>query len=820
MNHSAHKLHHRETRESSTRSQEDQHIKEKKTSTDNPEELEYASPTSAPPKLYSGSLFLYSNDPFGCFTNESQGIHEDKQYNRFFNTSKHSKEDGHRHTSHSQGDLDSLDEKHNDDYAHPIHETKSDLDASDMLSRQNSSLADARASPDRLDAATNKAIIDIFEDSYTVTDTKQDNSKNKSHNNNAAGKYRHEREARGYVSPPNQKENRQFGHPAMMVPPMGYVQGPYMAMQNQPYVNMVPQGFAFPLDDGGYRRVNQYSGGNFYNNNNYDGYNNERTTNNFNNNNKNVGYNQKNKKDELPKKEFTNSNRKESHQQSNKKEKREGDIRKQNSETNSLGGDFTVKSTSLDSEDVESLVQNASKLAKDQTGCRMLQKEIEKEDPATMGQIFTNIIKDFGQLMVDPFGNYLCQKISEMCNKEQMKQVIQVVSDELSEICYNPHGTRVVQKLIEVVQDQELIEMLVESLSRNVVGLVKDNNGNHVVQKCLTSMSEQNKQFIYDSIVENCVDIATHKHGCCVIQRCLDHASRKQKADLARVVAENALELVKDQYGNYVVQYVFELKDTDPKTKQRIADELTRDIVELSKQKFSSNVVEKILQSGIESFRDRFMELLTEDDTLVEVVCDKFANYVLQRFLANANEEERSSILQTVGNNADSINSDAFGHKIYAKLSKTYSGLGDSDCPSPLVSEGSYGNNNRQSHGKNESNRWNNNNNENYKQAPRKQQQQYYNRNNGDKKNNFNEVSKGRRFNNTNNNNGNNQQNNMGKGTYMNQVPGPMMYPHMRNDGMPGQNFGPTLVQQGFFMPQPPMYNHYYNYPQQGMYYQ
>lgn len=103
----------------------------------------------------------------------------------------------------------------------------------------------------------------------------------------------------------------------------------------------------------------------------------------------------------------------------------------------------------------------------------MLQKEIEKEDPATMGQIFVNIIKDFGQLMVDPFGNYLCQKISEMCSKEQMKQVIQVVSDELGEICYNPHGTRVVQKLIEVVQDQELIEMLVESLSRDVVGLVK-----------------------------------------------------------------------------------------------------------------------------------------------------------------------------------------------------------------------------------------------------------------------------------------------------------------------------------------------------------
>ena len=103
----------------------------------------------------------------------------------------------------------------------------------------------------------------------------------------------------------------------------------------------------------------------------------------------------------------------------------------------------------------------------------MLQKEIETEDVAIIARIFDKIIQDFGQLMVDPFGNYLCQKIAEVCENSQMKQIIQVVSINLADICYNPHGTRAVQKLIEVVKDQRLIEMLVESLSRGVVGLVK-----------------------------------------------------------------------------------------------------------------------------------------------------------------------------------------------------------------------------------------------------------------------------------------------------------------------------------------------------------
>ncbi len=216
---------------------------------------------------------------------------------------------------------------------------------------------------------------------------------------------------------------------------------------------------------------------------------------------KNNNSNQKPKRDEIQRKESKD----------NVKKDKKSIENKALSDDSLSGGD--IKISTLDPEEFENLIKNAPKLAKDQTGCRMLQKEIETEDLIIVGRIFDNIIQDFGQLMIDPFGNYLCQKITEMCDNSQMKQIIQSVSNELPEICYNPHGTRAVQKLIEVIKEQELIEMLIESLSKDVVGLVKDNNGNHVIQKCLTSMSDRNKQFIYDSIVENCIDIATHKHG-------------------------------------------------------------------------------------------------------------------------------------------------------------------------------------------------------------------------------------------------------------------------------------------------------------------
>jgi len=685
-----------------------------------------------------------------------------------------------------------------------------------MISRQNESLADARTSPDRLDHVTNKDIIDIFDDNFILSDSKSFNQDSSSHNENRLNfqpdashpKNKLERDTKAYNSPKRHKENRHFPPNPLMVPQMNYMQTPYMQMPNQPYVNMMqPQGYVYPLNDSGYRRVNQYQNSNNYYQ--YDSYNNQQqgtfaVKNNVNNS------NQKPKRgDDIQRKESKDNNTlQQNQQQSYKKEKKQDKL---SSDGESLSGD--QKNSVLDPEEFENLIKNAPKLAKDQTGCRMLQKEIETEDPVVVGRIFDNIIQDFGQLMIDPFGNYLCQKITEMCDNSQMKQIIQSVSNELPEICYNPHGTRAVQKLIEVIKEQELIEMLIESLSKDVVGLVKDNNGNHVIQKCLTSMSDRNKQFIYDSIVNNCIDIATHKHGCCVIQRCLDHASKKQKAELCKVVSENAYELVKDQYGNYVVQYVLELKDTDQKTRQRIADELSTDIVELSKQKFSSNVVEKCLQSGIGSIREHFLNLMMSDDTLIEVVCDKFANYVLQRFLANADEDERNGILQTVVNNYETIKNDPFGSKIYSKICKNYNlndetGSIPNHSLSPLISE-----NSKQSTTAKSDTNIRHTNNGGLKR-------QHHNRKD-DKRGNFNNDggNRSRRYSHS------NQQNNMQKGgpypRQNNMMPNQAMYAPMRNDMMQQGNYGPGMMQPGFFMAQPQMYNQYYNYPasQQGMYY-
>lgn len=114
---------------------------------------------------------------------------------------------------------------------------------------------------------------------------------------------------------------------------------------------------------------------------------------------------------------------------------------------------------------------------------------------------------------------------------------------QIVEVALNTHGTRAVQKLIETLTSREQRALVISALTPGVVSLIKDLNGNHVVQRCLQRLGPDDSQFVYDAARKHCMEIATHRHGCCVLQRCIDFATPTQKNDLVQEVARHALQL-------------------------------------------------------------------------------------------------------------------------------------------------------------------------------------------------------------------------------------------------------------------------------------
>ncbi|KAK8558777.1 hypothetical protein V6N12_042073 [Hibiscus sabdariffa] len=248
--------------------------------------------------------------------------------------------------------------------------------------------------------------------------------------------------------------------------------------------------------------------------------------------------------------------------------------------------------------------------------------------------IFKEIIDHVVELMMNPFGNYLMQKFLEVCNEEQRMQILLMVTEEpgqLVKISINTHGTRVVQKLIETLKTRQQISLVISALEPGFLSLIKDLNGNHVVQRCLQCLSSEDNKFIFVAAAKYCVDIATHQHGCCVLQRCISHSTGEYKEKLVEEISSNGLLLAQDGYGNYVVQFILELKI--PSATSTLVSQFQGNYVHLSLLKFSSHVVEKCLLVLNDESRTRIVRELLSTTHFKRLLQDPHANYVVQTAL-------------------------------------------------------------------------------------------------------------------------------------------------------------------------------------------
>ena len=82
-------------------------------------------------------------------------------------------------------------------------------------------------------------------------------------------------------------------------------------------------------------------------------------------------------------------------------------------------------------------------MAKDQHGCRFLQRKFSEGTLEDIEKIFVEIIDHIVELMTDPFGNYLVQKLLEVCNEDQRMQILQAITrkaGDLVRISCDMHG--------------------------------------------------------------------------------------------------------------------------------------------------------------------------------------------------------------------------------------------------------------------------------------------------------------------------------------------------------------------------------------------
>jgi mRNA-binding protein PUF3 len=188
--------------------------------------------------------------------------------------------------------------------------------------------------------------------------------------------------------------------------------------------------------------------------------------------------------------------------------------------------------------------------------------------------------------------------------------------------------------LEHVLVDQQA--SIVKELENNVLKCVKDQNGNHVIQKAIERVPARHIQFIISAFHEQVQRLATHPYGCRVIQRMLEHCEESARQSILRELHGCVPTLIIDQFGNYVIQHVIE-NGEEPDRSKIIAVVISQ-LFMYSKHKFASNVVEKSIEFGEPGQKAEILRLLTVandkgDNPALALVRDQYGNYVIRESL-------------------------------------------------------------------------------------------------------------------------------------------------------------------------------------------
>ena len=168
--------------------------------------------------------------------------------------------------------------------------------------------------------------------------------------------------------------------------------------------------------------------------------------------------------------------------------------------------------------------------ATDQYGSRFLQQRIAQADDMEKQMAFKEIRPFIRQLSTHVFGNYIIQKFLEYGSSEQHSAIMNSFRGRWCRLSLDLYGCRVVQKAIDVLTDMHKVQPFLHSVCAlmKICANFDFTNTQIVMANCDVSYCHLLQFVIVNELVGRMVDCVMHQNGNHVIQRCITNVSPSQ----------------------------------------------------------------------------------------------------------------------------------------------------------------------------------------------------------------------------------------------------------------------------------------------------
>lgn len=316
----------------------------------------------------------------------------------------------------------------------------------------------------------------------------------------------------------------------------------------------------------------------------------------------------------------------------------------------------TVKDTLPRSYMLDECVGKVVFLAKSQSGSRFVQEKLN--EPEYFNLFYNELKVQVADLMMDNFGHYAIEALFAISDNEQRLFLVMNLAPSIAVVSCHKQGSFSIQAMMDTLQTQSQIEMLVEALSKHVMQIILNTSGHYVILRFLSKFGYPYTRFVHRALVGHCYDFSTDHYGLRVMKAAVDAGPHSQLTNVFNCIVKHTNTLVENQYGNYIIQHLLDVCPVQ--ITNTIKEKLCGRYVRYSKQKFSSNVVEKVIRHSNKETETRLSsknpknngegrdaefkdwrefivrELCTKADDLIS---DKYGNYCLQTALQSATHD-------------------------------------------------------------------------------------------------------------------------------------------------------------------------------------
>ena len=292
---------------------------------------------------------------------------------------------------------------------------------------------------------------------------------------------------------------------------------------------------------------------------------------------------------------------------------------------------------------------NFEQIIRTHKGSRIFQNYLKNTHYDILHLIFSEIKNKLTELLKDNYSNYFCKKLFRNLSQKDRIEYLTLIQPELNALSKDSIATYPIQNIIEELGSKNEKSIFYLGIKNYIDNFAYNIYGSRILEKILAYFEDEFKQEIIEYICENFLELAYNNNGICLVKKILLMTHKKDlHIKLKKLVFDNALNLIVHQYGNYAIQIIIENWDeTDLK---EILEIYENKYIFLSNQKFSSNVMERILEKS-EKNLENYINEISKGYNLNELLKNKYGNFVIKKAYDLANGNLKKKLGESINEN-------------------------------------------------------------------------------------------------------------------------------------------------------------------------